>query len=63
MHSNNKAKLRSILTELLKVKNASSKIGKQLIKQTQELIRKENIYLQLKTLVITNTIILYYQNL
>ena len=49
MHSNNKAKLRSILTELLKVKNASSKIGKQLIKQTQELIRKENIYLQLKT--------------
>ena len=49
MHSNNKAKLRSILTELLKVKDASSKIGKQLIKQTQELIRKENIYLQLKT--------------
>ena len=49
MLSNNKAKLRSILSELLKVKNISSKAGKLLIKQTQELIRKENLYLQIKT--------------
>ena len=49
MLSNNKAKLRSISSELLKVKNISSKAGKLLIKQTQELIRKENLYLQIKT--------------